>query len=162
VIRKFRPIGLLLAVFAFAALPAVSQANHGKHKGAGKGHSHCLIHVAYVVKGKLVSFTPDDPATTDTNEAVVELTVTGANKHARRSGVHKGDDKTYTAATDTNGFKVKLSGYGSGESPKAGDKVRVVGKIEYTKKKCAPDKTREERYGDVNVRRVKIVQVKPD
>jgi hypothetical protein len=167
VLRKLRPIGLLLAVFAFAALPAVSQAhhaNHGKHKGAGRGkghHSKCVIHPAYVVKGKLVSFTPDDPATTDTNEASVTLTVTGANKHARRSGVKKGDEVTFTAATDENGFKVKLSGYGSGESPKAGDKVRVVGKIDYTKKKCAPDKTREERYGDVNVRRVKIVQVKP-
>jgi hypothetical protein len=151
-IRKLRPIGLLLAVFALAALPAVSQANHGKHKGAGKGHhSHCVIHVAYVVKGKLVSFT-------DGSNPVVELTVTGANKHARRSGVHKGDDKTYTAATDTNGFTVKLSGYGPGESPKAGDRVRLVGKIEYTKKKCAPGKTREERYGDVNVRRVHIAK----
>jgi hypothetical protein len=142
---------------AFAALPAVSQADHGKHKGRGKGHSHCVIHVAYVVKGKLVSFTPDDPSTTGTNEAVVELTVTGANKHARRSGVHKGDDISYTAATDPNGFKVSLSGYGTGESPQANDKVRVVGKIEYTKKKCAPGKTREERYGDVNVRRVKVI-----
>lgn len=157
--RKLRPIGMVLAVFAVAALPAASQANHGKHKGAGKGHhSHCVIHVAYVVKGKLVSFTPDNPSTSGTNESVVELTVTGANSHARRSGVHKGDSETYTAATDTNGFKVRLSGYGSGESPKPGDKVRVVGKIEYTKKKCAPDKTREQRYGDVNVRQVKIIK----
>ena len=34
----------------------------------------------------------------------------------------------------------------------------MVGKIAYTKK-CAPDKRREERYGDVNVRRVKILDV---
>src|SRR5205814_655582 len=87
---------------------------YGVSMGAdgGKGHhSKCVIHPAYVVKGKLVSFTPDDPATTDTNEASVTLTVTGANKHARRSGVKKGDEVTFTAATDENGFKVKLSGY---------------------------------------------------
>jgi hypothetical protein len=165
-IRKLRPIVLLFAVLALGALPAVSQAhhaNHGKHKGAGKGKghhkSHCTIHRGFVVKGTLVSFTADDPATTDTNEASVTLTVTKANKHARRSGVAKGDEVTYTAATDEKGFKVRLSQYESSESPKAGDKVRVVGKIEYTKKKCAPDKTTEERYGDVNVKRVKITDV---
>jgi hypothetical protein len=157
VIRQIRPIALLFALVALAAVPA-AQANHGKHKGQGKA-KHCVIHPGYVVKGKLVSFTADDPATTDTNEASVTLTVTGANKHARRSGVHKGDEVTYTAATDKNGFKVKLSGFEANDTPDAGDKVRVVGKIEYTKKKCAPDKTREERYGDVNVRRVKIVDV---
>ena len=155
-IHKIRPIGLLIAVLAMAALPAVSQANHGKHKG--KGHSHCLVHKAYVVKGTLVSFTPDDPSTAGTNEAVVELTVTGANRHARHKGVHKGDDVTYTAATDPDGFKVALSGYATGETPKAGDKVRVKGTVEYTKKKCAPGKTFDERYGDVNVKRIKIVQ----
>ena len=72
-IRKLRTFGLLAAVLAFAALPAVSQADHGKHKGRGKGHSHCVIHVAYVVKGKLVSFTPDDPSTTGTNEVKLVL-----------------------------------------------------------------------------------------
>src|SRR3954470_8167637 len=165
-IRKLRPIVLLFAVLPLSALPAVSQAhhaNHGKHKGAGQGHhqSHCTIHRGFVVKGTLVSFTADDPATTDTSEASVTLTVTKANKHARRSGIAKGDEVTYTAATDENGFRVRLSGYETAEAPKAGDKVRVVGKIEYTKKKCAPDKTLEERYGDVNVKRVKITDVDP-
>src|SRR4051812_12269404 len=162
-IRKLRPIVLLFAVLALAALPAVSQAhhaNHGKHKGAGKGHkSHCTIHRGFVVKGTLVSFTADAQATTDTTEASVTLTVTKANKHARRSGVAKGDEVTYTAATDEHGFKVRLSGFETNDTPDAGDKVRVVGKIDYTKKKCAPGTTREERYGDVNVRRVKIVDV---
>jgi hypothetical protein len=167
VIRKLRSTVLLFAVLALAAVPAVSQAhhaNHGKHKGAnnGKAHKkHCTIHRGFVVKGTLVSFTADDPATTDTNEASVTLTVTRANKHARRSGIAKGDEVTYTAATDENGFRVRLSGYETAEAPKAGDKVRVVGKIEYTKKKCAPDKTLQERYGDVNVKRVKITDVDP-
>jgi hypothetical protein len=157
--RTIRPITLLLAVLALAAVPAVSQADHGKHKGKGKSKSHCTIHRGFVVKGTLVSFTADNTSTTGTDETSVTLHVTGANKHARRSGVSKGDDVTYTAATDTNGFKTRLSGYETGEAPKAGDKVRVVGKIEYTKKKCAPGSTLAERYGDVNVRRVKIIDV---
>ena len=161
-IRQFRPIALLFALVALAALPAVSQADHGKHKGKGHAKHHCVIHPGFVVKGKLVSFTADDPATTDTDETSVTLTVTGANKHARRSGVSKGDEVTYTAATDEHGFKTRLSGFESGETPAAGDKVRVVGHIEYTKKKCAPGTTREERYGDVNVRRVKIVDADGD
>jgi hypothetical protein len=167
VISKLRPVGLLLALLAFAAVPTVSQADHGKHKGGGRGHghtgghAHCVIHPGFVVKGTLVSVTPDNPATTNTNEASVTLTVTGANKHARRSGVSKGATVTYTAATDENGFRVVLSGFETGESPAAGDKVRVVGKIAYTKKKCAPGTTREQRYGAVNVRRVKIVDATP-
>jgi hypothetical protein len=173
VIRKLRPLLLLVAVLALAALPAVSQAGHGKHKGAehGKSHKHkgkhkhhghkrhCTIHRGFVVRGTLVSFSADDPATTDTDETSVTLTVTKANKHARRSGIEKGDEVTYTAATDAKGFKTRLAGYETGEAPKAGDKVRVLGKIEYTKKKCAPDTTLQERYGDVNVKRVRIVDV---
>lgn len=157
-IRKLRPMVLLVAVMALAALPAVSQAGHGKHKGAEKGHKHghgkrhCTIHRGFVVRGTLVSFTGGDSPS-------VTLTVTKANRHARRSGISKGDEVTYSAATDENGFKVRLSKYETGEAPKAGDKVRVVGKIEYTKKKCAPDKSLEERYGDVNVKRVRIVDV---
>jgi hypothetical protein len=155
VINMIRPFAFFLALLALAVAPAVSDAhhpNHGKHKGHHKAHRHCTTHPGFVVKGTLVSFTGGaDPTLT--------LTVTGANKHARRSGVHKGDEVTYSAATDKNGFKVKLSGYETGETPKAGDKVRLVGHIEYTKKKCAPGKTREERYGDVNVRRVKVVDV---
>ena len=43
---------------------------------------------------------------------------------------------------DSAGAKLKLSGY------KAGDKVRIVGKISLTKKKCAEDgATADERYG---------------
>ena len=52
------------AVLALAALPAVSQADHGNHKGAGKGHhSGCLINRGFVVKGTLVDFKADDTST---------------------------------------------------------------------------------------------------
>jgi hypothetical protein len=151
-------MALLAACIALVALPGLAEAERGKGKGKGKAKK-CVIHPGFVVKGTLVSFTADKADTTDTNEASVALKVTGANKHARRSGISKGDEVTYTAADDKDGFKVRLSGYEEGNTPDDNDKVRVVGKIAYTKKKCAPDKTREERYGDVNVRRVKILDV---
>ena len=66
-----------------------------------------MIHPGFVVKGTLVGFTADKADTTDTNEASVALKVTGANKHARL-GISKGDEVTYTAADDKDGFKVRL------------------------------------------------------
>jgi hypothetical protein len=151
----------LLAVFALAGLPAVSQADRGKHKGAdnakGKNGKKCTVKRGFVVRGTLVSFTADEES--------VEVTVTGANRHARRSGEIADQDASkpgvqvkgasYSVSGDP--FKYKLVGYETGEDPAAGDKVRIVGKIEYTKKKCAPEGTSlEDRYGDVNVRKVTI------
>ena len=85
----------------------LAEAERGKGKGKGKAKK-CVIHPGFVVKGTLVSFTADKADTTDTNEASVALKVTGANKHARRSGISKGDEVTYTAADDKDGFKVHL------------------------------------------------------
>lgn len=159
-IRSFRLIGLVAVAVAVALVPAAAVAK----KSDPPGKSCNPVNKAFIVKGTLVSFTPDDSATTDTNEASVTLTVTKANRHARRSGelvdadpATEGTQVTYSAASDD--FKVKLSGYDDAtDTPSAGDKVRVTGKIAYTKKRCAPDGTSvEDRYGDVNVKRVKVI-----
>jgi hypothetical protein len=122
--------------------------------------------VGFVVRGTLTAYTADDE-TTPANEASVTITVTGANRHARNSGELadtdpatpgtqvKGDTYTVTGASDP--FKVKLVDYATGETPAAGDAVRIVGKISRTKSKCAPSGTSlDDRYGDVNVRKVVI------
>jgi hypothetical protein len=166
-IRTTRMIALVGAAAALVMVPAVAQAGHKPQHNPGSKSKRCAkpVKVGFVVRGTLVSYTADDPTTTEANEASVTLTVTGANRHARRSGeledadgATPGTQVTYSAATDQNGFKVGLSGYESGESPAAGDKVRVIGKIAYTKPKCAPPATSvQDRYGDVNVRKVKII-----
>ena len=149
----------LLAPATAMAKPTPNNANGCKKPTVSKG---------FVVKGTLASFTADDPATA-ANEESVTLTVTKANRHAKRSGELADQDAakpgvqvkgaTFSAdgATDTNGFKVKLVGYDSGETPATGDKVTLVGKVSVTKARCAPAGTSTaDRYGDVNVRKVKI------
>jgi hypothetical protein len=166
--RRTRLIGLLVAATALVMAPTVAQAGHKTQHNPGSKSKRCAkpVKVGFVVKGTLVSYTADD-TTTSANEASVTLTVTKANRHARRSGELEdadgstpGTQVTYSASTDEGGFKVQLSEYATGESPAAGDKVRVVGKIAYTKAKCAPSGTSvDARYGDVNVRKVKIIDV---
>ena len=157
----------LMAVLALALLApatAVSKPDPNNPKGCKKP----TVNKGFVVKGTLDSFTADNPAT-EANEESVTLTVTKANGHAKKSGELADQDATKpgvqvkgatfsaNGATDPNGFKVKLVGYGTGETPATGDKVKLVGKISVTKAKCAPAGTSTaDRYGDVNVRRVKI------
>jgi len=98
-----------------------------------------------------VSFTADDPATKDASEAVVVLEVTRANRAARQSG--ELDGETFTVS----GEKVKLNGFKGTDTPSAGDRVKVNGRIARTKKKCAPaGTTTADRYGEVDVKKVKI------
>ena len=146
------------------AKPDKSKPKPNKAKGCKKPSAN----KGFVVKGTLDSFTADNPATA-ANEESVTLTVTKANRHAKLSGELADQDAakagvqvkgaTFSAdgATDTNGFRVKLVGYGTGETPAAGDKVSLVGKISVAKAKCAPAGTSTaDRYGKVNVRKVKI------
>jgi len=165
-------MALLIAAGALLAIPAVGQAHHkGGHSKGGKGKSCAekpTVDKGFVVKGTLVNYTADNPATTG-NETSVEITVTGANRHARVSGELKDTNATKRGVqvagqpykVDAGGsdpFGVRLSGYETGEAPAAGDKVRIVGKIAVRRKKCADkDATLAERYGAVNIRRVKII-----
>ena len=172
--RNLRLLALLVAAGALLVAPAAGQAHHkpGHTKGPKSGHPNSqpckkpATKVGFVVRGTLTSFTADVPAT-PTNEASVSITVTGANRHARNSGELQDMDPatpgtqvkggTYTVTASTDPFTVKLVDFGAGESPAAGDAVKIIGKIARTKAKCAPDDTSlADRYGDVNIRKVVI------
>jgi len=167
--------GALLAVPAsgLAAKPADAGKPAAKGKPASPGAKRCAkTHkVGYVVSGTLVSMTADD-ATTPASEATVTLAVTNANSHARKSGdiadqdaVKKGvqvKGATYTVAAG-DAYKLKLAGFEGTDTPSAGDRVHVIGRIPLTKKRCAPDGTSvADRYGAVDVKRVTIGDRDPD
>ena len=159
-----------LAVASLLVLPATAQAHHktephgkGNAKGKSNGQAKSCAKtpkVGFSVKGTLVSVTADDPAT-PANEASVTLAVTKANRHARRSGELTGPTYTVNAADDA--FRLKLSGYEGTDTPSAGDKVKVTGKIARTKSKCAAEGTSlADRYGEPDVRKVKVSDRDPD
>ena len=173
------PALALLVAAALLAVPAVGQAhktgsqhNHGANgKANGKGKSCAkkpTVNKGFVVKGTLVSATADNPLTANDNEANVVITVTGANRHARVSGELTDQNPSadgvqvaggsYTVDATNDAFSVQLSDYTGTDTPSAGDAVRIVGKVAVTRKKCATAQqdTAAERYGDVNIRRVKI------
>ena len=172
-IKRIQFTALLIAACGLLAIPAVGQAHHkAGHSKGGKGKScakKSTVNKGFVVKGTLVSYTADEPATPSTNESSVEVTVTGANRHARVSGELKDTNATkrgvqvagqpYTVdAGGSDPFGVRLSGYETGELPAKGDKVRIAGKIAVKRKKCAAKGTSlDDRYGAVNIRRVKII-----
>jgi hypothetical protein len=152
-------MGLLVAVVALAATPAISMAGPGKGKGKGKsGNHHCkTLKRGFTLRGTLVSFNQGDVSVQGDED--ISITVTGANRHARRAGWEKGD--TFSKSDDA--FKYKLVEFEPSEQP-TGDtpgntpeRVKIVGKIAYTKKKCAePGTSLADRYGAVNIRRVTI------
>ena len=48
-------------------------------------------------------------------------------------------------------------GFETGETATTGDRVKLVGRIRYTKKRCAPEGTSlEDRYGDPNIRKAVV------
>jgi hypothetical protein len=170
-LKHTKTLAALVAGGALLALPVTGLAKpgHGHGHGHGNGTAKSCAKakkVGYVVRGTLVSVTADDPATADTNEAVVTLTVTGANRHARQSGELADTDATkagvqvkggsYTATAADDAFTLKLKGY-AGTDPSVGDKVHVTGKIALTKKRCAADGTSlADRYGETNIKKVAI------
>ena len=158
-----------IAVASLLVLPATAQADHkgephgkGNAKGKSKGQAKSCAKapkVGFSVKGTLVTFTADDP-TTAANEASVTLTVTKANGHARKSGEFAA---THTVNAADDAFRLKLSGYEGTDTPSAGDKVKVTGKIARTKAKCAaPGTSTADRYGTPDVRKVKVTDQDPD
>lgn len=171
-IKRIQFTVLVIAAGALLAIPAVGQAHHkAGHPKGGKGKSCAkkrTVNKGFVVRGTLVSYRADDPSTSD-NETRVEITVTRANRHARVSGELDDTNATrpgvqvaggpYTVSSSpADRFRLRLSGYETGEDPGTGDKVRIVGKIAVTRKKCATaGASLDDRYGDVNVRRVKII-----
>ena len=158
--HRTRTFVTLAAAGALLAAPAIGQANKpagkGKSPNSASAKSCKTLNVGFTARGTLVSVTPDIPATAD-NEATVTLKLTSANGHARKSGKVKGFELTIPTS-DT--YVLKLNDYAVGESPELGDRVKVVGKIALTKKRCAEAGTSTaDRYGDVNVRRVTITDL---
>jgi len=147
----------LLAAAALVAVPVAAEAAKGGKRTVNK---------SFVVTGKLKQdgFSPDDPSTTSVNEAGVKITVKNANRHARRSGELQDQNTSkkgvqvkggsYMLDNNDDSFTVVRSGYESGEQPGENDKVRITGKIPYTRDKGLE---LDERYGEPNIRRVKIV-----
>lgn len=162
-LKTTRMIGALAAAVALLALPGTALAAPG---GQGKGKNCETRSAGYQVSGTLASVTADDPGTTEVSEATVTLTVTAANSHARKSGeiadqaaAKKGVQvvgATYTVpAGDV--FELKLNGFEAPDTPSAGDRVKVSGRVPVTKKRCAPAATSSaDRYGAPDVRRVTI------
>lgn len=169
--KRIPSLALLVAAAALLAVPAIGQAhktdtqhNHGANgKAKGKGKSCAkkpTVNKGFVVKGTLKSVPTANS---------IEITVTGANRHARVSGELDdqsnapgvqvaGDTYTLNPADADDPFSVRLSDYTGTDTPSIGDAVRIVGKVAVTRKKCATAQqdTAAERYGDVNIRRVKI------
>jgi len=180
--RKIRWLTMLVAALVLLVAPAAGQAHHrpghtqGPENRDNNGHrnGHHKSHgckkpaknVGFVVRGTLTTFTADVEGT-PANEASVSITVTGANRHARNSGELQDMDPAtpgtqvkggpYTVTASTDPFTVKLVDFGAGETPAAGDAVKIIGKIARTRARCAPDGTSlADRYGDVNIRKVVI------
>jgi hypothetical protein len=174
IVKTAGKISALIGALALLAFPATGLAKKGEHGKHGKHGKHAnqkakscakLHTVGYQVGGTLVSMTADDPATTDTSEATVTLTVTSANSHARNSGEledqnadRKGNQvkgATYTIPAG-DAFVMKLGDDGA-LVPAAGDRVKVKGRIAVTKKRCAAEgATADDRFATPDVTRVKV------
>ena len=168
-LKTVRTIAVLAAAGALLAVPGTALAGPG---GQGQTKSCAKApKVGYQVSGTLMSVTPDNPAT-PASEATVMLTVTNANSHARKSGEITDQDPaaegvqvagaTYTVPT-TEAFVLKLNGYEGTDTPSAGDRVKVSGRIAWTKKRCAAaGATTDARYAAPDIRRVTISDRDPD
>jgi hypothetical protein len=155
--KHARTLTSLVATGALLAVPATGLAAKPAAKPANP-HSCKAQSAPYQVSGTFVS--------ADVAAGTITLTVTGANHHARNSGeiadqnaAKKGvqvKGGTYKVAA-TDAFVLKLNGYETPDSPSAGDKVKVHGKVAVTRKRCAPVGTSTaDRYGAVDIRRVTL------
>ncbi len=87
--KRLHTVALLTAAGALLAVPAIGQADkpgaNGNHDHS-KANKRCkTVKKGFVVKGTLVSYTPDADLFTSGAQPSVEITVTGANRHARVS-----------------------------------------------------------------------------
>jgi len=166
--KRSQCLAMAVAVGALLAVPAVGQAHHKTgHTQGGQGKSCAkkpAVSKGFVVKGTLVSYTADNPATPANEATPLVITVTRANRHARVSGDLVDTNPLlagvqYSVPT-SDAFTVRLAEYEANEVPGAGDSVHIIAKVAVTKRKCAtPEQdTVAERYGAVNVRKVKFTE----
>ena len=178
-LKTIRVIAALAVAAALVVVPATALAAKGG-KGKGKSHSKAQGKAKNCAKtgtrgfqltGTLVSMTADDPLTTDASEATLTLTVTAANRHARNSGEledQNADRKgmqvvgaTYTVPAG-DAFVLMLGDDGTAV-PSEGDRVKVKGRIAFTKQRCAAEgATTADQYATPDVTRVKISDPEPE
>lgn len=172
--KHTRTLASVAAAGALLALPVTGQAAKPAVTGKDRANAaRCATAqtVGFSLTGTLVSVTADDPAT-PAGEATVTLTVRSANSHARRSGEIADQDAakkgvqvrgaTFTVPAG-DAFELRLRGYEGTDTPSAGDRVKVHGRIAVTKKRCAPAGTSvADRLGAIDVRRVTISDRDPD
>lgn len=176
--KNTRTLACVVTAGAMLAVPAAALAGKKDHHAKGKAEhgnaANCTkAHsVGFAVNGTLVAFTADDAAT-PANEATVTLTIKSANRHARNSGDIADQDAvkagiqatgaTFTVAGATDAFDVRLKHYQGTDTPSAGDRVKVRGRIARTSENCAPAGTSiADRLGAIDVRRVTISDRDPD
>ncbi len=167
-----KTITAMVAAGALLAAPAAGLAAKGENKGKGTTQRCAKVSgLSYQVSGTLVSVTADNPAT-PASEATVTMKVTSANAHAAKSGEIADQDATkkgvqvkgatYTVAAG-DAYTLKLNGYEAPDTPSAGDRVKVSGKIKLTKKACAPAGTSTaDRYAAPDVKKVTVSDRDPD
>ena len=172
-LKTIRVIAALAVAAALAVVPATALAakgGQGKSKGKAKSCAKTGTR-GFQLTGTLVSMTADDPLTTDPSEATLTLTVTPANRHARNSGEledQNADRKgvqvvgaTYTVPAG-DAFVLMLGDDGAAV-PSEGDRVKVKGRIAFTKKRCAADgASTADLYATPDVTRVKISDPEPE
>jgi hypothetical protein len=151
-VRKVAALATATALLAVPATAVGAKGGQGKSKGKTKSCAQANK-VGYQLAGTFVSMTADDPATPESSEATVALTVTSANKHARNAGAVRGEAYTVPAG---DAFVLRLGDDGA-LVPAAGDRVKVKGRIAVTKKRCAAEGTSTaDRYAAPDIVRVSI------
>jgi hypothetical protein len=140
----------LIMMVALGAMLALAGTAGAKHKPK----HDCTTNKAFVVKGVLTD------SSTVTTTAVNDFDVTRANSHARKAGF--GPDRPGAdSANDPGSYElpagktVKLVDYEDGESPAAGDKVRVLGKIAFDS--CTRDGDPRGYEGDPVIRKIQVI-----
>jgi hypothetical protein len=150
--RKIAALGTAAALLMAPATALGAKGGQGKAKGKAKSCAKAKT-AGYQLGGTLVSMTADDPATPESSEATVTLTVTSANKHARNAGAVRGE--TYTVPAG-DAYVLKLGDDGA-LVPAAGDRVKVKGRVAVTKKRCAADgASTADRYATPDIVRVSV------
>ena len=155
--KNARTIAALTAVGSALALPAVGTAQRPADPGHQGRAQSCenVRTVAYRVSGTLVSATANS----------VTMTVRSANSHARKSGEIADQNATRrgvqvrgaTYPVPVSASTLRLRGYEGTDTPSAGDRVKVSGRVPLQKRKCAVAGTSlADRYGAPVVRRVTV------
>ena len=155
--KNARTLVALTAAGAVLALPATVAAQRPADPGQQGRENRCqnVRTVGYQVTGTLVSATASS----------VTMTVRSANSHARKSG-EIADQNTSRRGVQVRGATVtvpvtaatlRLRGYEGTDTPSAGDRVKVSGRVPLQKRNCTPAGTSlADRYGEPQVRRVTI------